>query len=302
MRHSLRAARNAAFAAAVLAAAPAAPAAEVPGWYSTADLSFVMSEGNTRTNSLGIKGDLRRTWLRTSWRTNASFVRTAVGEPTRRAVGTGAADAALEKGPRVTKAEKLFVDTDFMRRVTERFYWDIGGTLERDRFAGLNSRLLGKAGVGYLWENREDARFSTGVAATYTTQDEVIDDPETENSFAGVQFNADGERRFGDTDQNVYSSQLVVDQNLQDTDDLRANWAHSLAVAMTRRFALQLGVQLTFANQPRLVEFPLFVRTAQGLAESNLKIPGRAEKLDTTATVSLVINLTPGPSGARPGR
>lgn len=302
MRHSLRAVRNAAFAAAVLAAAPAAPAAEVPGWYSTADLSFVMSEGNTRTNSLGIKGDLRRTWLRTSWRTNASFVRTAVGEPTRRAVGTGAADAALEKGPRVTKAEKLFVDTDFMRRVTERFYWDIGGTLERDRFAGLNSRLLGKAGVGYLWENREDARFSTGVAATYTTQDEVIDDPETENSFAGVQFNADGERRFGDTDQNVYSSQLVVDQNLQDTDDLRANWAHSLAVAMTRRFALQLGVQLTFANQPRLVEFPLFVRTAQGLAESNLKIPGRAEKLDTTATVSLVINLTPGPSGARPGR
>lgn len=302
MRHSLRAARNAAFAAAVLAAAPAAPAAEIPGWYSTADLSFVMSEGNTRTNSLGIKGDLRRTWLRTSWRTNASFVRTAVGEPTRRAVGTGAADAALEKGPRVTKAEKLFVDTDFMRRVTERFYWDIGGTLERDRFAGLNSRLLGKAGVGYLWENREDARFSTGVAATYTTQDEVIDDPETENSFAGVQFNADGERRFGDTDQNVYSSQLVVDQNLQDTDDLRANWAHSLAVAMTRRFALQLGVQLTFANQPRLVEFPLFVRTAQGLAESNLKIPGRAEKLDTTATVSLVINLTPGPSGARPGR
>lgn len=302
MRHSLRAARNAAFAAAVLAAAAAAPAAEVPGWYSTADLSFVMSEGNTRTNSLGIKGDLRRTWLRTSWRTNASFVRTAVGEPTRRAVGTGAADAALEKGPRVTKAEKLFVDTDFMRRVTERFYWDIGGTLERDRFAGLNSRLLGKAGVGYLWENREDARFSTGVAATYTTQDEVIDDPETENSFAGVQFNADGERRFGDTDQNVYSSQLVVDQNLQDTDDLRANWAHSLAVAMTRRFALQLGVQLTFANQPRLVEFPLFVRTAQGLAESNLKIPGRAEKLDTTATVSLVINLTPGPSGARPGR
>ena len=302
MRHSLRLARHATLAAVFAGAAAAAPAAEVPGWYSTADLSFVMSEGNTKTNTLGVKGDLRREWLRTSWLTTASFVRTSVGEPTRRAVGTSAADATLENGPRVTKAEKLFVDTDFMRRVTERFYWDVGGSIERDRFAGLNSRALGKAGVGYLWENREDARFSTGVAATFTRQDEVIDDPETEDSFAGVQFNADGERRFGDTDQNVFSSKLVVDQNLQDTKDLRTNWSNSLAVAMTRRLALQLGVQFSFDNQPQLVEFPLFVRTAQGLAESNIKIPGRAEKLDTTATVSLVINLTPGSSGARPGR
>jgi putative salt-induced outer membrane protein YdiY len=302
MRHSRRAARLAAFAAGVLGAAAASPAAEAPGWYSTADLSFVLSEGNTRTNTLGLKGDLRHNWLRTSWRTNASFVRASVGEPTRRAIGNSAADAVLENGPRVTKAEKLFVDTDFMRRVTERFYWDVGGNLERDRFAGLNSRLLGKAGVGYIWENRENARFSTGVAATYTQQDEVIDDPETVDSFAGVQFNADGERRFGDTSQHVYSSQLVVDENLQATEDLRFNWANSLAVAMSRRLALKVGVQLTFDNQPQLVEFPLFVRTPQGLAETSGTVAGRAEKLDTTATVSLVINLTPGPSGARPGR
>jgi putative salt-induced outer membrane protein YdiY len=302
MRHSLRAAGTAAFAAAVLGAAATSPAADAPGWYSIADLSFVLSEGNTRTNTLGVKGDLTRNWLRTSWRSNGSFVRTSVGEPTRRAVGTSATDAVLENGPRVTKAEKLFVNTDFLRRVTERFYWDVGGSLDRDRFAGLDSRLLGKAGVGYIWENREDARFSTGVAATFTRQDEVIDDPETEDSFPGVQFNADGERRFGDTNQHVYSSQLVVDENVQATEDLRFNWAHSLAVAMTRRLALKVGVQLAFDNQPQLVEFPLFVRTPQGLAETSGKIAGRAEKLDTTATVSLVINLTPGPSGARPGR
>lgn len=302
MRHSLRAAVTAAITTALLGAAPGSPAADAPGWYSTADLSFVLSEGNTRTNTLGLKGDLIRNWLRTSWRTNASFVRASVGEPTRRAIGNSAADAVLENGPRVTKAEKLFVDTDFMRRVTERFYWDVGGNLERDRFAGLNSRILGKAGVGYIWENREDARFSTGVAATYTQQDEVVDDPETVDSFAGVQFNANLERRFGDTNQNVYSSLLVVDENLQATEDLRFNWGHSLAVAMSRRFALKVGVQLAFDNQPQLVEFPLFVRTPQGLAETSGKVAGRAEKLDTTATVSLVINLTPGPSGARPGR
>jgi hypothetical protein len=302
MSQSLRAARNAALACALAAAAVPAPAAEVPGWYSTADLSFVMSEGNTRTNTVGATADLTRNWLRTSWRNTASFVRTSVGEPTRRAVGTSAADATLENGPRVTKAEKIFADTNFLRRVTERFYWNVGGTFDRDRFAGLDSRVLGKAGVGYMWENRQDARFSTGVAATFTSQQDVVDDPETEDTFAGVQFNAEGERRFGDTSQHVYASTLVADQNLQDTDDLRLNWDNSLAVAMTRRLALKVGLVLAFDNLPQLVEFPLFVRTPQGLAETSLRIPGRAEKLDATATVSLVINFTPGPSGARPGQ
>jgi putative salt-induced outer membrane protein YdiY len=301
MTHSSRVALGAAVLATMAAAAPVR-AAEVPGWYSTADLSFVMSEGNTKTNTLGAKLDLDRNWLRTSWNNTASFVRTAVAEPTRRAVGTSAADVQLEHGPRVTKTEKIFADSTFMRRVTERFYWDVGGTFDRDKFAGLNSRLLGKAGVGYLWENRENARFSTGVAGTFTSQDDVIDDPETENTFAGVQFNADGERRFGSQYQHLFASTLVVDENLQDTDDLRFNWDNSIAVAMTRRLALKVGVVLTFDNLPQLVEFPLFVQTPAGLLETQTRIPGRAEKLDTTATVSLVINFTPGPSGARPGR
>lgn len=299
MRHSYRAAL-----AAVVLGAVSSPvlAAEAPGWYSTADLSFVLSEGNSKTTSMGAKADLTRNWLRTSWDTTASFVYNSAAEPTRRAIGTSAADAQLEAGPRITKSEKFFVDSTFMRRVTERFYWDLGGTFDRDEFAGLNARLLGKAGVGYMWENRDNSRFKTGVAATFTSQDDVVDDPETENEFFGLQLNAEGERRFGNQYQHVYSSTLIGDQNLMDTDDLRINWDNSLAVAMTRRLALKAGVVLTFDNLPQLVEFPLFVQTPQGLAESNVRIPGRAEKLDVTATVSLVINFTPGPSGARPGQ
>jgi putative salt-induced outer membrane protein YdiY len=282
--------------------ATSAGAAEVPGWYSTADLSFVLSEGNSKTSTLGAKVDLRRNWLRTSWDTTGSFVYASAAEPTRRAIGTSVADAQLEAGPQVTKSEKFFVDSTFMRRVTERFYWDLGGTFDRDKFAGLNARLLGKAGVGYMWENRENARFKTGLAATFTSQDDVVDDPTTENEFFGLQLNADGERRFGDQYQHVYSSKLIADENLQDTDDLRINWDNSLAVAMSRRLALKVGVQLLFDNLPQLVEFPLFLQTPVGVVESNIRVPGSAEKLDVTATVSLVINFTPGPSGARPGR
>jgi hypothetical protein len=303
MRQSLRAALPLAALAALVLPAARAGAAETPGWYSTTNLNFVLSEGNTRTNTLGITTDITRNWLRTTWHTNGSFVRTSVGEPTRRAIGATPQSAAFEQGPRVTKSEKLFLNSEFQRRVTERFYWDVGGSAERDKFAGVNSRVLGKAGVGYIWENRQDARFSTGVAATFTSQDELIEDPETEDSFAGVQFNADGEKRFGDTDQNVFASNLVVDESLKDSEDLRVNWANTLALALSRRFALQVGVQIAFDNQPQLVEFPLFTRLPNGfLAETGQNVAGRAEKLDTTATVSLVITFAPGGSGARPGR
>jgi putative salt-induced outer membrane protein YdiY len=299
VRHSLHTGRAAAI---VLALSTGAFAAEppAPGWYSTADLSFVLTAGNTRASTLGAKLTLDRRWVRTTWRNSAAFVRTAVGDPTRRAVGTSAANAELEDGPRVTKAEKIYADSNLERRVTERFFWNAGGTFDRDVFAGVESRLLAKGGVGYLWDNREFSRFATGVAATFTSQNDVVDDPATEDTFVGLQLNADAERRFGGTHQNVFASKLIVDENLQDTDDLRFNWDNSLSVAMNRRLALKFGVVLAFDNLPAFVEFPLFIPTPQGLVESNILVPGRAEKLDMTATVALVINFTPRTTPANP--
>jgi putative salt-induced outer membrane protein YdiY len=276
--------------ATLLAAAPG-NAAVIPGWYSTTDLMFTLQRGNSETLNVGVNANLTRQWLRTAWRTNGSFVRQDVNEPTRRAVG-----GVLEKGERITKSEKLFVNSNFERRVTERFLWNAGGSAERDIFAGLKRRLLGQLGVGYLWLKPDNTgRFQAGIAGTYTDQEELIDDPQTENQFAGLRFTADGEARFGDRKAHVYNSQLVVDENLQQTDDLRFNWNNSVSVAINQKLALKVGVQLAFDNLPQLVEFDEFQRLpGGGLLETGRKIPGRAEKLDTTATVSLVINFAPG--------
>jgi putative salt-induced outer membrane protein YdiY len=279
---------------------PASPgnAAVIPGWYSQTDLMFTLQRGNSETLNVGVNANITRQWLRTAWRTNGSFVRQDVNEPTRRAVA-----GVMEKGDRVTKSEKLFVNSNFERRVTERFLWNAGGSAERDVFAGLKRRVLGQLGVGYLWLKPDNTgRFQAGVAGTYTSQDEVVDDPETENQFAGLRFSADGEARFGERKEHVYNSQLVVDENLQQTDDLRFNWQNSVSVAINQKLALKVGVQLAYDNLPQQVEFDEFTRLPNGLlAETGRKVPGRAEKLDTTATVSLVINFAPGsrPPGGR---
>ena len=262
----------------------------IPGWYSTTDLSFVATEGNTKTMNAGLTSNLTRKWLRTEWITTASFVYTGAAEPTRLAVGTPTSfDESV--GDRQTKAEKYFLNSNLKRRVTERFFWNVGGSGERDKFAGLNSRLTGVVGVGYIFTSPTSGNsFTAGVGGTYTAQDEVVDDPETENQFAGIRFTADGEARFGTEKQNAYTSNLVVDENLQDTDDLRFNWQNAIAVEMNQRLALKLGAQVAYDHQPQLIDIPLILPNGADGGQ----VAGRADELDLAITMSIVINIRPG--------
>ena len=301
-----------------LAVATPSQAAVIPGWYSTTDLSAVVSEGNSDTITVGATVNLRRVWLRTSWTTVASYTRNDVRDPQRFAVISGPS-AAVEEGELVAKSEKVFANTNFERRVTERFFWNLGGTYERDKFAGLNSRLTGVAGIGMLWQNTNgDGFIKLGVAGTYTGQDEVVDDPETENQFAGIRGTIDGEKRFGDQKQHVFTSNLIADLNLQQTDDLRLNWQNSLAAAISQKLQLKIGLTLAFDNAPALVDLPVAVALPGGgfrdaeaadiaritagndirIVEGKLATP--AEKLDVTFTASIVINFGPGGGAARP--
>ncbi len=309
MRQQVRVAGiTAALCSAVGLASPAM-AADVIGWYSRTDFNVALSQGNSDTLNVGLNGEVTRKWLRTEWKTRAIFTRNDVAEPTRRAVtrcvlpcdvvGT----AVEESGPTVTKSEKIFGDTTFMRRVTERLFWNVAGSYERDKFAGLDSRVVGAVAAGYRWENRDKTGLlDLTVGPTYTSQSEVVDDPETENQFAGARFTATGSYKFGDTKNSTVSSELVVDENLQATGDLRANWVNRLTVAMGRRLALNLNAQFAYDNEPQLVELTVVRVTLTGnLLETQSKKQFSAKKLDATLSAGITITFSPGGSAARPG-
>jgi uncharacterized protein DUF481 len=303
MRHVLRAGGRAALAAAMVVGVSRAASAQANvGWFVNVDLNFGLTGGNSKTLNFGAKADLTRNWLRNNWKTTASAVKTDVSEPGRRAVGTTLANAVLETGDLVTKSEKLFANTDFRHRITERFFWNLGGSLERDEFAGLDLRSTGVAGVGYMFDNKTDSTVTVGVGATFTSQSEVVDDPSTENSFAGLRGTLEGDKKFGDRRQNTFSTQFILDENLQQTDDLRFNWNTSLAFSISSHTDFKVGVQLAYDNLPQLVEFPFFQRVGAGLVETQQRKTAPAEKLDTTVTVALVIKFAPGGPASRPGR
>jgi hypothetical protein len=209
------------------------------------------------------------------------------------AIGTPA-NFTLDSGPRVTKSEKLFFNSDLERRITERVFWNVAGSVERDIFAGLRHRETGAIGIGYLWQKPDNSSlFRMGVAATYTNQEEVEPDPadpDKPNPFAGVRVTLDGEKRFGDRKQNQFTSNLIVDENVQDTDDLRFNWQNAISVAMNQRLALKLGAQVAYDHQPQFIDIPLFSPSGADLGQ----VAGRADELDVSVTMSIVINFQPG--------
>jgi putative salt-induced outer membrane protein YdiY len=258
-----------------------------PGWYSTSGLSFVMAAGNSRASTLGAKAEVKRLWPRATFTLAGSAVRADANDPPRRAVGS-VGDFQIETGPRVAKAARYYASSVFDRRITDRLGWLAGAEFERDRFSGLKGRTLGLAGLSYLLANRKEFVLKTGLAATLTHQSEFVDDPLTRNTFAGLRLSADAERKLGAN--STYVGGLAVDENIQDTDDLRVRFANALAVSMNKRLALQVGVLLLYDHQPSLVELPLF--DPRGLP-AGLSVAGEAATLDTTFTVSVVVSFAP---------
>lgn len=270
--------------AGVSAAADAPPPL---GWYSTSGLSYVRAGGNSGASTLGARVEVKRLWARSTFTLGGSAVRADANDPPRLAVETSPGSFDFETGPRVPKAAKYNAITAFDRKVSDRFGWQTGAEFDRDRFSGLEGRTLGFAGVRYLLANRKDFVLKTGLAATLAHQSELVDDPESPNTFAGVRLTADAERKLGGN--STYVGGVAIDENAKETDDLRVRFSNALAVSMSKRLALQVGLLLLYDHLPSLVEVPILDAGGSRVGV----VSGPAATLDTTFTVSLVVSFAP---------
>lgn len=272
-------------------AGTAAPAAEERklGWSDTAEFSYVATAGNSETQTLGFKNALSRTWENALFYLRAGAVRAESTITTRVAVGPSASDfRVLESSTTTLTAESYFANAGYDRNISKRFFWHAGAGWDRNEFAGIEDRYVVEAGVGNLWVETETVRFRTTYAATYTKQDDVVEDPNREDAFAGGRLTWDYQHLFGTT--TTYVNTLVFDQNLDETSDFRADMVNSVAVAMNRRLALKVSLQWLYDNQPSLQLVDLFnppfpPGTPAGRAQVEL------DELDTIFTASLVVNL-----------
>jgi hypothetical protein len=250
------------------------------GWSDTAEFSLVAVSGNAESSSLGFKNALSRAWA------DADFVLRAGGVRVETTTEARVVDAANPPALLVFEdsdvtAENYFLNGRYDRKITERFFWYGGAGWDRNEFAGVENRYMAFGGVGNIWWSRDDLKFRTDYAATYTDQEDVVG---TSDSFAGVRFSWDYSNKLGST--TTYANVFILDENLDETSDWRGDMTHSLSVTMSERLALKTSLQWLYDNEP---SFGTVTVDSNG-APVVPAVLYQLDELDTIFNVSLVVD------------
>jgi hypothetical protein len=125
--------------------------------------------------------------------------------------------------------------------------------------------------------------WRTDYGVTYTDQEDVVDNPMVDSSFAGVRASSTYKQHFGDKTKTTYGNDTILDYNIDETDDRRANMINWVAVGMSDMLALKVSLQWLYDNLPSLELVPFTPAPPATVA-----VP--LDELDTIFTTSLVVN------------
>lgn len=269
-------------AAAILVCASPSAAQEEPelGWFDKAELTFVLTAGNASQSTLGLNNELSHLWENAAFKLSFGGIRTETTNTTRTATGSATAFSIDETSETDLSAESYFLRSRYDRNLSENTFLYGGAGWERNTFAGFDSRFTVVAGPGRIWFDEDTRKLRTDVGVTYTTQDDVVDDPSSPDSFMGARASYDYLRKVSETTE--FGSALVFDQNLDETSDYRADFTNSISVAMTEGLALKTTLRLLYDASPALVAVPLDQTDGTVLTPLN--------KTDSIFTVALVIS------------
>lgn len=271
--------------AAMLAGAEPAAAQESIAWESSTELSFVSTGGNASSTTLGLKAALTGTRGANVFKIELGGIRTSVDKTTRIATGTPTSFTIDETTISETTAESYFAKARYDREFSQAF-WFAGAGWDRNTFAGVQNRYAFVTGVGRSFVDGETGHFKADIGATYTIQKDVDPAPGADEGFGGLRLTVDAARALSETAD--YTSALVVDENVENTEDLRADWTNSIAVALSQKLALKTSLQLLYDNLPSLLGVPLVDGTGTPTG-TMVSTPG--DKVDRILTLTLVIKL-----------
>jgi len=193
----------------------------------TLDLGFMNAAGNTRLTTLNgaEKVTLRPTGSRWQFEEQATAVygRTSDSVTAEQIKVTGRADY----------------------KVLAVFHLFLGGTYERNRFAGVGRRFEEIAGVALrpVDSPRDLLSIEMGSAVTQQRSTAAVED-----NFVAMRVAANFKHLFT---QNVYLQQLAEAlPNVDDLNDTRVNSETSLVAPLSARVALRLSYVVRFDNVP----------------------------------------------------
>ena len=250
---------------------PAEPPPPPPPIANSTELSVVVVSGNAESTSYGFRDKFVATWWpKSSLEITASAVRV---ETTTKKVDPDTGD--VDEETNTTASNKMILGR-YNYKVTDHFFWFAGAGWDRNRPSGIDSRYTAFGGVGNIWVDREDLKFRTDYAASWTKEEDTLDNPNVDDSYIGVRLSDALLWKLGAN--TVFTNDTIVNENLDETSDLRVDMTNALAVNMSKHLALKVSLQWLYDHEPAA----LSISSGEVLVE--------ADNLDSIFTASLVVN------------
>jgi putative salt-induced outer membrane protein YdiY len=256
------------------------------GWARELELHLVSTRGNSESDTLGLAAVFTRTMQRSTFVLSGRVLRASSGVTSRRAIGPSPGEfEVVETSTSVVTAEQYSLGGRYEVEVSEKLFWHASLRWERNEPAGLRDRVGAVGGVGHAWWDADSSRFRTDYGVTYTSQDDLVPTPGLDATFFGVKLSYDYWRRL--TPSTELASALVVDHNLDASEDLRADLTHGLSVAINDRLAVKIGVQVLYDHLPALGLLPLEFPAGTPTGET---VTVELETTDTIVTAALTVD------------
>ena len=270
--------------------APPAPEKKVPKWSDSAELGWVATAGNSESNSYSLKNTLLHEGERDLFEVKLGALKVKTTDIRLYAVGDPTDFERQEEKDSRTTAENYFLTGRYDRNITEHFFWFAGAGWDRNQFAGIQNRYVAFGGVGNKWFDTDRRKWRTDYSVTGTKQENVVDDPDFDDTFVGIRLSSTFLQKFGDNDAGTFGNDTIVDENLNETEDWRVNMTNWVALNMTGHLALKVSLQWLYDNLPSLKEVDLFPPTDPGGTGTPIgTVLVDLDELDSIFTTALVI-------------
>ncbi|HUT07885.1 MAG TPA: DUF481 domain-containing protein [Candidatus Latescibacteria bacterium] len=251
-------------------------------WKATAELSFVVTGGNTATSAFSLGTSFTRKWTNDTLLFKSYILKSNSTTTTRTAQGTETDFEIIEDKIHRLVAENYLLAGQYDRRISKKLSGQVGLSWDRNRFAGVDDRVVFTAGLGCALVDQARTQVRTAAAVTYTLRQYVGQDMA---SFAGLRFSFLADQKI--LENSSVSTQFVLDDNLKRTDDWRFDWTNSVSASISKSLALKISLRLLYTHVPALQSLALF--DPEGLP-TGLSVSIPLKSLDTLMTTSIVIN------------
>jgi hypothetical protein len=253
-------------------------------WYLTAELSTVSASGNTESMTYGLGSTIGFLFPHSEIKIEGGGV---LSESNLGLDYVSQADTTdlLKRDSLVRTAEAYYARGRYDFKFAKYFLALVGVDWLRNTFAGIDSRTLIGVGLGNTWKDSEKTKFRTNYSGTYTFQRDVVEDPFNKTEFPGIRLSYELWAQL--TGAAEFESELRFDFNLDNSDDLRANWYNALPVSISSVLAFKPALAFLWRNQPSFATVPVLDATGTEVGTANVRL----RKLDTFFTMALVVKI-----------